>query len=140
MSEGPDTAPAVLVVDDDRASRGLLEVWLRRLGYAPLVAASGVEAVNTFRAYPGPVALVLLDVHMPGGDGPATLAALRQLDPAVRCVFMTGVSVTGLQDLLALGAVGVLNKPFWWKDLADTLRRLIPPDGGEPGDRPAPKP
>ena len=67
---------------------------------------------------------------MPGLDGPATLLALRELDPSLPCCFMTGE--TGGQtpaDLLALGARCVFLKPFGLDELAAALWGLL---GGGP--------
>jgi CheY-like chemotaxis protein len=68
---------------------------------------------------------VLLDVKMPEFDGPQTLAALREIDPGVRCVFMTGYAAAPLaEELLALGAEHVVEKPFHLRELAATLREV----------------
>jgi DNA-binding NtrC family response regulator len=124
VSVAADEFPCVLVVDDEPAIRGLLQVMLRRLGYTPLLAPGCAEAVQTFRGRTGPVALALVDVRMPGGDGPATLAALRALDPGLPCCFMTGHSgAYSEEELLGRGALGVLYKPFPEHALAGVLRR-----------------
>ena len=107
---GRDT---ILVVDDDRAVLALLGTALPEYGLAVLTAAGGEEAVEVYRRHREAVALVLLDVRMPGLDGPATLAALRQVDPLVRCCFMSGnTGEYAWDDLTALGAVCVFAKPF----------------------------
>ena len=57
--------------------------------------------------------MVLLDVNMPGMDGPMTLAALRAVDPGLKCCFMSGGSIPyTLDDLVGMGVEGVLLKPF----------------------------
>jgi CheY-like chemotaxis protein len=68
----------------------------------------------------------LLDVKMPGLDGRQALAALREIDPGVRCVFMTGYAAGPLaEELLALGAEQVVEKPFLdLAALAGTLREV----------------
>jgi carbon storage regulator CsrA len=86
----PHPPPRVLVADDEGCLRVLLARVLGRHGFEVVLAATGREAVAHYRQAPGAVAVVLLDVKMPGVDGPQTLAALRQLHPGVRCCFMTG--------------------------------------------------
>jgi CheY-like chemotaxis protein len=63
-----------------------------------------------------------MDVNMPGATGPDTLEILQQINPSVRCCFMTGnIGAYHSEDLLRRGAVGVIDKPF---DLAE-LARII---------------
>jgi DNA-binding response OmpR family regulator len=118
--------PAVLVVDDEPSLRHLLAAGLPRYGFAVHTACGGHEALELFRSHPGGFAAVLLDVCMPRLDGPATLTALRAIAPAVRCCFITGHSGrSGTDDLLALGAARVVEKPFRLDDLAATLRAVL---------------
>jgi CheY-like chemotaxis protein len=77
------------------------------------VAANGTEAIDLYRQHHQTLSLVLLDVRLPDMDGPATLAALQQIKPQVRCCFMSGHTGTHTPDqLLALGAVAFFPKPF----------------------------
>src|SRR3954470_4105826 len=81
--------PAVLVVDDEPLVRSLLGHVLQSRGYRFLPAAGGVEAVGLYREHAAAIGLVLLEVQIAGMDGPRTLAALRHIDPHVRCCFMS---------------------------------------------------
>jgi CheY-like chemotaxis protein len=68
---------------------------------------------------------VLLDVNMPGLDGPTALAWIRRIDPQVRCCFMTGFSAEhSAEELMALGAVRVFDKPFRLDEIIRTLAEL----------------
>src|SRR5688500_1446069 len=99
-----------LVVDDDPHVLSMLGTALKSFGFSLTLATSGPDAL---RAYRKDIDLVLLDVRMPGWDGPQTLAALRQADPEVRCCFMTGHSARYSEgDLVGMGAAGVIGKPF----------------------------
>jgi CheY-like chemotaxis protein len=103
----------VLVVDDEEGVRKMLGLALRQHGFAVRLASGGPEAVALYRAHHETIAVVLLDVRMAGMDGPATLAALRQANPQVRCCFMSGdTGQYTVEELLALGASHVLQKPF----------------------------
>jgi CheY-like chemotaxis protein len=120
--------PGVLVVDDDPQVRRLLELALSRCGLTVWSAGNGWEAAELYRQHRDAIAVALLDVQMPGLDGPWTLAALQQVNPHVRAVFITGNS--GDYDaelLLAMGAAGVLQKPFSLAEVAQAVRRLLPP-------------
>jgi CheY-like chemotaxis protein len=120
-----ESKPQVLIVDDEPGVRRLLQLTLRRAGFDVRSAAGGLEAVELYRQKRADI--VLLDVRMPDLDGPHTLGALRQLDPQVRCAFMTGEhSDYSPQKLLACGAVHVLLKPFEsLGQLATLMRQLV---------------
>ena len=104
----------VLIIDDEPDIRRIARLGLTRVGKMDVVeAASGAEGV--IKAKEERPDAVLLDVMMPGLDGPSTLARLRE-DPAtagIPVVFLTAKAIAAeLDRLKALGAAGVLTKPF----------------------------
>lgn len=112
----------VLVVDDDGHVRNFLGLCLRLHGFS-VWTAEGEEALAIYRRHASAITLVLLDVHMPGLDGPHLLRALKELDPHVRCCFMSGdLGWYCEEDLLALGAERVFIKPFCPDELVEYLR------------------
>ena len=117
----------ILVVDDEPDIRELAKLSLERVGGHRVVAAgSGAEALS-LAAGLSPDA-VLLDVQMPGMDGPTTLAALRAgaVDAGVPVVFLTAdVHESRVADLRALDVVAVLAKPFDPMTLPDEISRLF---------------
>jgi two-component system OmpR family response regulator len=121
-------APAVLVVEDESAVRRLLELALHLHGFRVLLAANGQEAVDLYQQQHEAIALVLTDVRMPGLDGPETLAALQQINPAVRCCFMSGNTGPYTADGLRELGAAFIDKPF----SLDALAALL----GEVADRP----
>jgi len=119
-----ETRPTILVVDDEPAIRRLVAAILQQQGYAVLLAPTGAEAVRLYQDHSGVIGTVLLDIRMPGLDGPATLEALRALDPQVRCCFLSGdLGDYSEADLLQRGARGVLRKPFRVEELVSLLDR-----------------
>lgn len=106
----------------------MLRIGLHHYGFAVWLAGHGPEAVEVYRAHRPAIDLVLLDVRMPGWDGPTTLAALRDLDPHLKVCFMSGdPGRYGEPDLLGLGARAVFRKPFHLDELADRLGQLMSP-------------
>jgi CheY-like chemotaxis protein len=102
----------ILVAEDAPALRRFLDFALHQGGFTVLLAADGQEVIDLYKKNTGAVDLVLLDVRLPGMDGPQTLRQLQQIDPAVKCCFLTGG--TGdyeVGELLALGAIAVFPKP-----------------------------
>ena len=101
----------VLVVDDEREVRDLLEEFLSSRGYEVLLAATGTEALAVLDAEkPG---LVLLDIAMPEMGGVETLSQIATIHPAVPVIMVTAnrdISLTA--KLLAMGAVDYIPKPF----------------------------
>jgi CheY-like chemotaxis protein len=117
----------VLIVDDEPDIRRIAKLGLSRVGGMEVVeAANGAEAL--VRAKADKPDAVLLDVMMPGLDGPSTLARLRE-DPAtsgIPVVFLTAKAIAAeLERLKVLGAAGVLTKPFDPLALARELRALL---------------
>jgi CheY-like chemotaxis protein len=115
----------LLVVDDEEGVRGVLSAWMRSHGFAVWLAASGQEALELYRRHRETIDVVLLDVRMPGLDGPQTLAGLQEVSPQIRCCFMSGdpggYTEKGLRDL---GAAAVLPKPFRLPEVAQVLLAL----------------
>jgi CheY-like chemotaxis protein len=121
-------ARGVLVIDDDEPVRRLLAAGLKHHGFIVWLAANEREAVEIYKSHHTSIDLALLDVRMPGRDGPETLAALREFDPEVRSCFMTGeAGLYTQEDLLDLGALAVFRKPFRLNELAEHLIALTTP-------------
>jgi CheY-like chemotaxis protein len=117
----------VLIVDDDEDIRLVSEIAIRRIGkWDAVVAATGEEALDRARAEQPDV--ILLDVMMPSLNGPATLALLRE-EPAtssIPVIFLTAkVQKHEVERYMALGATGVIRKPFDVMTLADEIRRIV---------------
>lgn len=116
----------VLMVEDDPDIRAVAHLSLTAVGgFTVELCPSGPEAlarVPQFRPE-----LVLLDVMMPGMDGPATLRRLQELSSmeGIPVVFMTAkVQPQEVQEYLALGAVEVVAKPFDPMTLPTVLREI----------------
>jgi len=118
----------LLLVDDDDDIRAIARLSLERIGKWDVEAASsGADAIELVRADPS-FDVVLLDVMMPGLDGPSTLERLRDgvLPDAVPVIFLTAKIQPADRDYLnALGAAGVIAKPFDPMGLATEVARLV---------------
>lgn len=117
----------VLVVDDDELLREVASYALELIGgWEVSTARSGVEAQASARS-DRPDA-ILLDVMMPGVDGPATVAALRA-DASTRdipVIFLTAkLPPDDLGGWGPLGVAGVIGKPFDPMKLAAEMARLL---------------
>src|SRR5436305_1743911 len=107
--------PVALIVDDSDVNRKLLARHLDALGIHTREASDGAAALGVLRSEGTDVAVVLLDVVMPGMDGFETLAAIKG-DEALRHIPV--VMISGVDDLasvlqcIELGAADYLPKPF----------------------------
>lgn len=122
-TDGPGLG--VLVVDEYPQIVAYLQATLGQRGHTVWAAGSGAEALALFREYWDEIDVVLLDVVMPGMDGPETLAALRAVEPALPCCFMTGnPGRYTTADFLALGVACVFPKPLDVARIDAVLREL----------------
>ncbi|WP_342238800.1 response regulator [Inquilinus sp. OTU3971] len=116
----------ILYVEDDADIRSVAGFALEAVGGFVLAAcASGEEALA--RAPGFAPQLLLLDVMMPGMDGPETLAALREMPgtAVTPAVFMTAkVQLHEVARYRALGAIDVISKPFDPMTLSDEIRAI----------------
>lgn len=117
----------VLLVDDEPDILTLARISLERVGGFSVDACASGEAALA-KAAASPPDLVVLDVMMPGMDGPSTLKVLRG-NPATASlpvVFMTAkVQPQEVERYLGLGALGVIAKPFDPLSLPGELRTLM---------------
>ena len=118
----------ILIVDDDAASRRLLDVRLRALGCDTIMAADGQEALATLRQEPP--ALMLLDLQMPRMGGIEVLRALRRdaLDLPVIVITAHG-SVEAAVEAMREGAHDFLPKPFDPHHLEIVVRKAWSTEG-----------
>lgn len=122
----------VLVVDDEEDILEIARLSLERLaGWSVVTASSGPDALQMARTES--VEAVLLDVMMPGTDGPATVALLKA-DEATRhipIVLLTAKAQSSdRQELNKLDIAGILQKPFDPVSLAEEVATVLGWDDG----------
>ncbi|RRR74642.1 MAG: PAS domain S-box protein [Candidatus Viridilinea halotolerans] len=117
----------VLLVEDDEHVRALALRILNQQGYVVLEAANGNEALRIFTAQtPRPIALLVSDVVMPELGGPALAEALRNLQPDLKWLFMSGYADHPLlQQESAVTQGHFLQKPFSPSSLARRVREVL---------------
>jgi CheY-like chemotaxis protein/anti-sigma regulatory factor (Ser/Thr protein kinase) len=114
----------ILVAEDDRVMRHLLQTLLKRAGYATSVAKDGVEAIKILRARP--FDLLLLDVWMPRMNGLELLAKLRSRKTRPRVVVMTSDDTPEtLLKVVREQAYTYVHKPVEPSALLQTVRAVL---------------
>ena len=130
FSHSTSAKPVVLVVDDFEPILELMRAGLREYGFDVWVASDGRQAIELWHELSerdhDAGTFVLLDVRMPGLDGPTVLAALQSIDPEVQAYFMTAnAGEYSEDDLLARGAQRVFIKPLNIAEVAAEFRRSM---------------
>ncbi len=118
----------LLLVDDEDAIRTIAAISLERIGGWTVISASSGQAALEAAEDDGPFDAVLMDVMMPGLDGPSTLERMRDgvLPSQVPVIFLTAkVGDAERGRLLSLGATGVIAKPFDPMTLPEDIRQIL---------------
>lgn len=112
------------VVDDELGFCRLISDVLTGEGYVARSFTSAVEALAAFRVEPAD--LVVTDVKMPDMDGIRFLEGLRESDPEVPVIVVTGFATTDIAvDALRLGAFNFLRKPFRTQELVAVVNKAV---------------
>ncbi|MBI4467824.1 MAG: PAS domain S-box protein [Acidobacteria bacterium] len=122
----PRGIETILVVDDERVIRELSQEMLERFGYTVLTAANGEEAARLFSERGDEIALVILDMIMPGMNGEKTFERLQEINGYVRVLLSSGYSANNqVQGLLLAGAKGFIQKPYEIRQLSHAVRNIL---------------
>jgi two-component system cell cycle sensor histidine kinase/response regulator CckA len=127
-------AETILVVDDQEIVLKTVCTILERAGYNILRAMSGPEALALCQNHHGLIHLALLDVIMPGLNGPALSECLRGLLPTVRILYMSGYTHAEIVSRGVQADIGdYVAKPFTATSLLHRVREALAPTGSEHG-------
>ncbi|MEF2229807.1 MAG: PAS domain S-box protein [Pseudodesulfovibrio sp.] len=116
---------SVLVAEDERINRVVVEQLLGRLGHRVVCVENGEQALDALRA--GRFDCVLMDIQMPGLDGLATTRAIREeLHLALPVIALTAHAMKGDRErFMASGMNGYVSKPFDLTGLESELQRVM---------------
>ena len=104
---------AILIVDDEEESLQAEELMLTELGYEVMAARSGKEALEIYQENIARLALVTLDMIMPEMSGKDTYRQLKQINPDVKVLLISGYSSNQqVKEIMGLGCSAFLQKPF----------------------------
>ncbi len=116
----------VLLVDDEERLRDLGTDMLSRGGYQVLTAATGEEALAVYERHAGRIALVILDLVMPGMGGLECLHRLSEAYPNAKVLIASGYYVNGpLKTELDTLCQGIIEKPFDALTLLRVIREIL---------------
>ena len=123
-SRSGNARPRVLCVDDEPVILQILRRLLEVQGFEPTICGDPLTAITSFSE--GMFDVVITDIHMPKMDGLSLMRALREKQPELPVVVVTGHGTvdTAIQALRE-GATGMLVKPFTGEELLAEVRRAL---------------
>ncbi len=124
--EIPPSSQVLLVVEDERAFRDLLQEGLQSKGYQVLVAANGVEALQVAENYKGPISVLITDVIMPQMSGPELAKNLKKVRPHTDVLYMSGYADEKVANISQSdGELTLIQKPFYIADLVRKIQEIL---------------
>jgi CheY-like chemotaxis protein len=116
----------ILIIDDEADLRTTLQDLLEHAGYEVVEVSDGRKGLQHYLGVS--MDLMITDLLMPEQEGVETIRALRQINPQVKMIAMSGGGQTGRMDFLhvaaVLGAQRTLHKPFNRQTLLEVVRDL----------------
>ena len=122
----PRGQETILLVDDEEIILDLGQELLESHGYSTLLATSGEEALQVYKAHHNHIDLVILDVSMPGIGGYKCLEGLIKINPQVKTLISSGYSADGkVKGALQTGASGFIGKPYMISEMLHKVREIL---------------
>jgi CheY-like chemotaxis protein len=116
----------ILLVDDDSCIRESLSAYLRGNDYGVFTAVDGLDAVEKYGKDGGSaIDLVILDMVMPRMDGREAFIKMKEINPSIKAIGITGYSNYTKEEMAALGMKNMLHKPFAFEELSSIIAEHI---------------
>jgi PAS domain S-box-containing protein len=116
----------ILVIDDEASILTITSQTLQAFGYRVLTAMDGADALSVYVQNRNDIAVVLTDMMMPVLDGPATIHALRRINPAVKIIAASGLITNGgVAKASSAGIKHFLTKPYTAGTLLKAIRAIL---------------
>ena len=122
----PGNRELILVVDDETAILEVTKATLETYNYRVLIASNGIEAIATYAQNQEAIDLVIMDIMMPAMDGKTAILILKQINPELKII-----AVSGLIDRQEISTesdgnvTAFLNKPYANDDLLRTISEML---------------
>ena len=112
----------LLFVDDDKTFSKVMKKELTRMGYSVVCADCGEKAIDTFKKRNFEV--IILDIKMPGIGGLNTLKGVKEIDPEVEVIMLTGrATIESAVESMKIGAYDYITKPCRLSELDILLKK-----------------
>jgi CheY-like chemotaxis protein len=124
-SGGQKSNGTILLADDDDGVRESLSAFLTSAGYNVVTAVDGLDAVEKYSSAWASINLVIIDMVMPRMDGKEAFIKMKEVNPAIKAVGITGYTTHTGDELMAVGMKRLLNKPFAFDELSRVVAEYI---------------
>jgi len=122
----PTGHETILLVDDEDSIRDFLSDILKEQGYKVIEASNGLEALYIFQKIPEKINLLISDITMPKMSGPELAAELREIQPALRALFISGnLDNEFMREQEANPNIDFLQKPFTYDSIILKVRESL---------------
>ncbi|WP_028573603.1 response regulator [Desulfonatronovibrio hydrogenovorans] len=112
----------ILVIDDEKPTLSMFQLFLKVYGYTVFTAENGEEGLKIFQKEKP--SMVITDIKMPGMDGLEVLKKIKELSPKTEVIIITGHGDVDLTlEAMNLNATDFINKPIQKKALDSALKR-----------------
>lgn len=120
----------ILVMDDEKIIRGVVEASLNKIGYQTMAANCGLETIDLYKKAKeagSPFDVVIMDLTIPGGmGGKEAIKKLLELDPKAKAIVSSGYSNDPVMaNFKQFGFRGILAKPYQMKELGEMVYEVM---------------
>jgi CheY-like chemotaxis protein len=120
----------ILLVEDEESLIEMARLTLESHGYHVYAAQDGPKAVEMYRIHHNEIALVVSDIGLPGMTGIDVFKTLKEMNPNVKLVFVSGFIEPDVKSrLLGAGAKGFIQKPYTPREILQGLRAVLDEKG-----------
>jgi len=134
LERDPPQAPqwrgsgTVLIADDEESARKVGGQMLAHIGFQPLLAADGQQALSSFLLHRDSIVCVVVDLTMPAMDGEETFREIHRIDPGIPVILSSGYNEQeAVQRFVGKGLAGFLQKPYQLAQLRRKLKEVLEP-------------
>ena len=123
LSTGNET---ILLVDDEQVIIDVARDMLEILGYRAIVAQDGQQAIDIYNSKKDEIALVILDMDMPGLSGADVFQVLKAINSKVKVILASGYIMSRqIAAVMEQGCRAFMSKPYRMEELAEKIRTII---------------
>lgn len=122
----PGNGELILAIDDEASILDIIKQTLESFNYRVLVGVDSLNALTLAEQNRGKIVAVLIDSQMPLIDGKGTVKALKEIDPTLDFISISGSDIEVVKkEFRPLGVKYFLSKPFTTDQLMNTLQQVI---------------